>query len=82
MAFAVAASSALAGPPKVLLKDDFKQGFDTTNTWALLSVPGFFVADDGVVSTSKQGLYVRPPADNPSTGQPAFSKVSPVTSIT
>jgi hypothetical protein len=73
----LAAASAAASPPKVLLKDDFKQGFDTTNTWALLQVPGLFIADDGVVQTSKQGLYVRPPASNPSTGKPMFTKTSP-----
>jgi Family of unknown function (DUF6081) len=75
VAFAVPAAS--AAPPKVLLKDDFRQGFDLTNTWALLSVPGFFTADDGVATISNQGLYVRPPATNATTGQPMFSKTSP-----
>jgi len=69
--------SAFASPPKVLLKDDFKEGFDTTTTWALLGVPGIFLADDGIVTTSKQGLYVRPPATNSSTGAPMFTKTSP-----
>ena len=69
--------SAFASPPKVLLKDDFKEGFDTTTTWALLGVPGVFLADDGIVTTSKQGLYVRPPATNSSTGAPMFTKTSP-----
>jgi hypothetical protein len=70
-------AASAASPPKVLLKDDFRQGFDLTSTWALLTVPGFFIGDDGVVTTSKHGLYVRPPATNPVTGEPAFTKVSP-----
>jgi Family of unknown function (DUF6081) len=70
-----AASTAAAG--KVLLKDDFRQGLDLTNTWALLSFPPFFIADDGIVTTSNQGLYVRASGTNPSTGAPAFTKTSP-----
>jgi hypothetical protein len=67
---------AAAAPPKVLLKDDFKQGLDLTSTWALLSFPPFFIADDGIVSTSNQGLYVKAAGANPVTGEPAFTKVS------
>jgi len=77
VSLALAVPIASASPPKVLLKDDFRQGFDTTSTWALLGIPGVFLADDGVVQTSTQGLYVRPPATNPSTGQPMFTKTSP-----
>jgi hypothetical protein len=67
---------AAAATTKVLLKDDFRQGLDLTNTWALLSAQGF-IADDGIVSTSNQGLFVRASGTNPTTGQPAFTKVSP-----
>jgi hypothetical protein len=74
-ALALSAVSA-AAPPKVLLKDDFRQGLDLTSTWALLSFPPFFLADDGIVTTSKKGLYVRASGTNPLTGEPAFTKVS------
>jgi hypothetical protein len=75
--FALAAPMASATSPKVLLKDDFRQGFDTTSTWALLEIPGVFKADDGITQTSNQGLYVRAKGTNPITGQPAFTKASP-----
>ncbi|MDP9256639.1 MAG: DUF6081 family protein [Actinomycetota bacterium] len=76
VALVVPATSA-AAPPKVLLKDDFRQGLDLTSTWALLSFPPFFLADDGIVTTSNQGLYVKASGTNPDTGAPAFTKVSP-----
>jgi hypothetical protein len=69
-------AAASAAPPKVLLKDDFRQGLDLTSTWALLSFPPVFVADDGIVTTSNQGLYVRASGTNPVTGEPAFTKTS------
>src|SRR5262245_28507211 len=77
ISLALAVPMASASPAKVLLKDDFRQGFNTTDTWALLGIPGVFLADDGVVQTSNQGLYVRPPATNSSTGEPMFTKTSP-----
>ena len=63
----------------VLLKDDFRQGLDLTSTWALLSFPPSFIADDGVVSTSRQGLDVKAagrPADRGAafTGTPSTPK--------
>lgn len=64
-------------PPNVLLKDDFRNGLDLTGTWALVSRPPSFVADDGVVSASDQGLYVKAAGTNPLTGEPAFSNTSP-----
>jgi hypothetical protein len=75
----VVALVASAAPPKVLLKDDFKQGFDlgAGKTWGYLSFPPIFTSDDGITSTSNQGLYVRASGTNPGTGQPAFTKVSP-----
>ncbi len=63
--------------PNVLLTDDFRNGLDLSGTWALVSRPPSFVADDGVVSASDQGLYVRAAGTNPLTGEPAFSKTSP-----
>src|SRR5262249_30308674 len=36
-----------------------------------------FIADDGIVTTSNQGLYVKASGTNPDTGQPAFTKISP-----
>src|SRR5260370_25113275 len=64
-------------PPDVLLKDDFRRGLDLTGTWALVSRPPSFVADDGVVSASDQGLHVKAASTNPLTGEPAFSKTLP-----
>jgi len=64
-------------PPKVLLKDDFRRGLDLTSTWALVRFPPRFAADDGIVSTSNQGLYVKAAGTNPLTGEPAFTKTSP-----
>src|SRR5437763_14720676 len=62
----------VAAPPKVLLKDDFRQGLDLSSTWGLLSFPPFFLADDGIVTTSNQGLFVRASGTNSETGAPAF----------
>lgn len=39
--------------------------------------PPRFSADDGIVSTSNQGLYVKAAGTNPLTGEPAFTKTSP-----
>ena len=64
-------------PPNVLLKDDFRRGLDLTGTWALVRRPPSFVADDGVVSASDQGLHVKAAGTNPLTGEPAFSKTLP-----
>src|SRR5438045_6891791 len=47
------------GTAEVLLKDDFRQGLDLSSTWGLLSFPPFFLADDGIVTTSNQGLFVK-----------------------
>jgi hypothetical protein len=63
--------------PNVLLKDDFRRGLDLAGTWALVSRPPSFVADDGVVSASGQGLHVKAAGTNPTTGEPAFSKTLP-----
>jgi hypothetical protein len=56
----------------VLLAEDFKEGLDLTRTWALTSIESF-TADDGVVSTSPNGLHVRTASTNPATGEPAFT---------
>jgi hypothetical protein len=61
---------------KVLLKDDFRKGLDLEKTWATVQFPGRFIADDGIVSTSRKGLHVTAAGRNPLTGQPAFTKMS------
>jgi hypothetical protein len=76
-ALIVVPAASTATSSKVLLKDDFQQGLNLTSTWALLSFPPFFVADDGIVTTSNQGLYVKASGTNPGTGAPAFTKTSP-----
>ncbi|MFC4031624.1 DUF6081 family protein [Streptomyces polygonati] len=69
--------AAAEGGTRVLFHDDFRSGFDTVGSWALLPTPGpngtTLVAGDGVTSTSAGGLYVRPTGTNPSTGRPAFA---------
>ena len=76
LAFAIAAlvagQSAGVASSQVLLKDSFKTGFDLAHTWALLSL-GSFTANDGVVTTSANGLHVQASGTNPTTGQPAFT---------
>ncbi len=62
--------------PNVLLTDDFRNGLDLAGTWALVSRPPSFVADDGVVSTSDQGLHVKAAGTNPLTGAPATPPAS------
>jgi hypothetical protein len=73
----LAERSGLMTPPTVLLTDDFRNGLDLAGTWALVSRPPYFVADDGVVSASDQGLHVKAAGTNPLTGEPAFSKTLP-----
>jgi hypothetical protein len=68
----VSAQGAAANSRQVLLKDDFKHGFDLAHTWALLSL-GPFTANDGNVTTSPAGLRVVAPGTNPETGEPAFT---------
>jgi Family of unknown function (DUF6081) len=60
----------------LLLAEDFKQGLDLTRTWALTSIESF-IADDGLVSTSLDGLRVRASGTNPATGEPAFTLSGP-----
>ncbi len=57
---------------KVLLAEDFGDGLDLTHTWALTSIESF-TANDGLVSTSPNGLRVRASGTNPATGEPAFT---------
>jgi hypothetical protein len=64
-------------PPQTLLRDEFRQGLDLTNTWALTRFPPSLLADDGIASTSNQGLHVKAAGTNPLSGEPAFSKASP-----
>src|SRR5216683_2604302 len=62
--------------PTALLKDDFRKGLDLTRTRAIVRLPPSLIADDGTVSTSDQGLYVRAAGTNPLTSEPAFTKTS------
>jgi hypothetical protein len=61
---------------QILQEDDFRQGLDLAHRWQVTEVPGRFSADDGVVSTSGRGLYVRAGGTNSETGWPAFSKTA------
>lgn len=60
--------------------DDFRSGFSVAATpgaagarWFYFSA-GPYVGDDGVPTTSNQGLRVIPKGTNPTTGQPAFTR--------
>ncbi len=55
--------------------DDFSHGFTVgtpTSNWFYFAA-GPFVGNDGVLTTSSKGLYVRAPGSNPNTGLPAFT---------
>jgi hypothetical protein len=67
---------ALMTRSKLLLKDDFRDGLDLTGGWAITRFPPRFSADDGIVSTSDRGLYVKAAGTNPQTGEPAFSETA------
>ena len=36
--------------PQILIEDDFRQGLDLANSWAITRFPPRFSADDGIVS--------------------------------
>ncbi|MBI1334784.1 MAG: hypothetical protein GC165_18105 [Armatimonadetes bacterium] len=58
-----------------IMYDDFNDGFSVnspTAKWFYFAA-GPFVGDDGIVSTSNKGLYVRAKGTNPLTGLPAFT---------
>jgi hypothetical protein len=57
-----------------LLWDDFQNGFSVNTTGAkwFYFTDGSYVGDDGVVSTSQQGLRVVASGTNHATGEPAF----------
>ena len=61
---------------QTLLWDDFQNGFSVNTTgakWFYFS-DGSYAGDDGVVSTSPQGLTVAASGTNQSTGEPAFTR--------
>src|SRR5690348_2478442 len=61
---------------QTLVWDDFQNGFSVNTTgakWFYFS-DGSYVGDDGVVSTSPQGLTVAASGTNQSTGEPAFTR--------
>jgi hypothetical protein len=62
--------------PQILLEDDFRPGTDLRNNWAITRFPPRFSADDGIVSTSDRGLYVKAAGTNSETGEPAFSETA------
>ena len=72
VALLVGPSIAGAAPTQVLFSDDFKNGFDLTHTWGLLSL-GSFTANDGIATAQPNGLYVRASGTNPATGNPEFT---------
>jgi hypothetical protein len=60
----------------MLLKDEFRQGLDMKDSWAIVQIPGRLNANDGSVLTSSRGLHVKAAGENRSTGEPAFTKTS------
>jgi len=72
----VSAASTTVAPTKpgtMQIKwDDFSQGF-TQDKWFNFEA-GFYVGDDGIVTTSNKGLKVVSSGTNPTTGEPAFTK--------
>jgi hypothetical protein len=76
---AVAGVRHIGAPPNPGYKivwDDFKNGFTVdspTAKWFHFSA-GPFIGDDGIVTTSNQGLSVVASGTNPTTGKPAFTK--------
>src|SRR4030095_7354719 len=56
--------------------DDFRNGFDATSPAAkwFYFAAGPFVGDDGIATTSRNGLVVVPTGINAATGEPAFTK--------
>ena len=57
----------------VLFDESFAANDGLGDRWQLMQA-GDFAADDGVVDTSGPGLTVAPPARNPRTGEPSFTK--------
>jgi len=62
--------------PQILMEDDFRHGLDLTDRWAITRFPPRFSADDGIVSASDRGLYVKAAGTNSQTGEPAFSETA------
>src|SRR5260370_6178990 len=62
--------------PQILMEDDFRQGLDLTSRWAITRFPPRFSADDGIVSASDRGLYVKAAGTNSQTGEPAFTETA------
>jgi hypothetical protein len=57
----------------VLFDETFTDGLDT-GRWQVFQGEGF-AADDGVATPTAQGVSIAPPARDPQTGEPAFTKV-------
>jgi hypothetical protein len=56
-----------------VFEDDFSSGLVDGTRWRTLTGPDGPV-DDGVATTSANGVAVSPPGVNPATGQPAFTR--------
>lgn len=59
--------------PRTLFADDFAAGLDLGTSWQFVTA-GPFVADDGVATKTSSGISVAPPARNPVTAEPMFTK--------
>ncbi len=62
-----------SGVREPLWRDDFRDGLDLVDGWALMQA-GDVVIDDGVATAVDGGLRIASPATNPDTGAPAFSR--------
>jgi hypothetical protein len=80
VAFGAEEPSSQRPPPYRTVWDDFQHGFSATITPGTAGVRWFhfsagpFVGDDGLPTTSRQGLRVVPKGTNPTTHQPAFTR--------
>ncbi len=68
------ATADTTGPSYRIVWDDFNGGFSTSGPdarWSYITV-GPYVANDGNITTSREGLRVISSGRNPDTGEPAF----------
>lgn len=59
--------------PQTLFAEDFSAGLELGRSWQFVTA-GPFVADDGVAAKTSSGISVTPPARNPVTAEPMFTK--------
>ncbi|MET9401044.1 DUF6081 family protein [Kitasatospora sp. NPDC002965] len=74
---AVADAGAAGRPGQVLFHDEFRDGFDSAQTWQLGSsktaTGAVLPQGDGVITAGRRGITVVPTGTNPVTGRPAFA---------